>query len=155
MQSLGDGQPLAVTGSYLLESFWGRFGWLSIRLPNGIYLSTWIFMIFIVAGAATILALKGKRSPDDKAKATRAIVTFAGILVLLALLIRNMGDFQPQGRYLFPALPAFALWFAAGISLLPKRTRPWVLVALIGWLCFFDLTALLRYVLPVFYTRVP
>jgi hypothetical protein len=151
-QSLGAGQPLAVTGSWLLESFWGRFGWLTIRLSNVIYLSTWIFLVFIAAGAATLMVPKGDTSLHERAKATRALVTFAGILILFAFFVRNMGEFQPQGRYLFPALPAFALWFAAGISLIPKRARSWLQVALIGWLCFFDLVAFLRYAVPAFYT---
>lgn len=154
-QSLGAGQPLAVTGSLLLESFWGRFGWLTVRLSNGFYWSTWVFNILIATGAATLLARKGVASSDERSKVTRAMVTLAGLLILFAVFIRNLGDFQPQGRYLFPALPAFAIWFAAGISLMPRRSRPWIVAALMAWLSFFDLAAFLRYALPAFYTQIP
>ncbi len=140
---------------WLHESFWARFGWQSLRLPDWLYASLWPLNAWIAAGAVSTISGRDLRgSPDDRTRLVRNVVSFSGVLILVAVALRNIGDFQPHGRYLFPALPAIALWFAAAASLVPRRYRDWISIGVVTWLCFFDLAVLLRFVVVAFYLEM-
>jgi hypothetical protein len=155
---IGGDQSLGVVALVLWQSFWASFGWLRVGPPFWLYLPTLAVHIVMVAGA-TLTFKDAIRAPteelDRKTERVRTILSFSGILILAAVLLRNLNDFQPQGRYLLPALPAFALWFAMGLSLVPSPTRKWVLAVFVSWFCIFELATLFGYATPIFCGGTP
>lgn len=107
----------------ILESFFGRFGWMNLRLPGA---------VLALAGLWALLGLAGlprayRAAPDR----TRDCLWVAAAVLagVLAAALRNLlADPQAQGRFLFPALAAIALLPAAGWrAWLPGRGwRPWL-----------------------------
>ena len=116
------------------QSFWGRFGWVTVPLPDGIYR----LLLLLTALAALGLGLAAARWRRERraadAAGTRAalerdgwaaLVIGATALLVYASVFRLAFTFDltvAQGRYLFTALPAFGIAFAGGlIALAPKR----------------------------------
>jgi hypothetical protein len=106
---------------YLSRSFVGMFGWMNIMLPEWLYGFYWLLGGLAASG---LLWSWRKRALD-----IRLVVTLASILAinLLVVVHINRTFTQPQGRYLFPALPALALLVTAGLEGLPlwpsRRTQ--------------------------------
>ena len=96
------------------QSFVGVFGWMNVYLPRPLY---WIFgtlALAVIAGLCRGL-LRGRLN-----------ARLVGILVILPLLsVASLVQFnltftQPQGRYVFPALPAIMTLAAIGLEALPR-----------------------------------
>jgi 4-amino-4-deoxy-L-arabinose transferase-like glycosyltransferase len=96
----------------LFESFWGRFGWMSLRLPDGLYLA----LTLPAAGAAIGLMLAG-RQPSRRQMLLAAIVG----LQVAQFLAYNLTFTQAQGRFLFPALGPIAVLMCTGWGALGRR----------------------------------
>jgi hypothetical protein len=101
-------------------SFWGKFGWLNLRLPAPVYLFFLPPTALVLWGAW--LALRGTRS--------ELRVLLVAVAANVALLVAYLagGGWQLQGRYLFPSLAALAGLSAAGLADLGPRLRvsPWL-----------------------------
>ena len=153
----GGDQTLGVTAIAIWQSFWASFGWLRIGPPPWLYGPTLAVHAAMAAGGILAMLEFGGFSSGKlgrEAARIRAILSFSGVLILVAVVIRNLNEFQPQGRYLLPALPALALCLAMGMSLAPPRTRRWLIIVFVGWFCFFELTTLFGYAIPLFYDGV-
>ena len=63
--------------------------------------------------------------------------------VLVGVVFYNLRYLQPQGRYLFPALPALAIFAVIGIGELIRERYLGLVLFLTGlglcWLCIFSL----------------
>ncbi len=152
--SIGGEQSLTVTASLLWRSFWAVFGWLTVALPGWLYLPNLAILFTVAVGAIKAFTCRLDTAEGDgslQMQQARLIVSLSGLLLLIAVILRNVGEFQPQGRYLLAGLPAFGLWFAAGITLTPMRGQRWLIAAFLAWLCLFDLSTLIRYAIPAFY----
>ena len=57
----------------MFESFWGRFGWMSFRAPIGLYL---------IALAATLIAITGLLLSRREAAASQARILFGAAIVI-------------------------------------------------------------------------
>lgn len=97
-------------------SFVGVLGWMNVWLPAPVY---WLYGGLAVIAAAGVL--RRLREPW-----TLVALTFAG-LCLLGIVVFNMTFPQPQGRYLFAALPFLAYLAAAGLRTWMRR--PWPAIA--------------------------
>lgn len=118
-------------------SFWGVFGWMGVWMDGRIYSALLAFALASAVGCATWIisrrqATVGKRrntpdatsAGDYELRTTNYEARFRfwalDLLALSALgtlaiyVAYNLGFVQPQGRYLFPALPAIALAVALG-----------------------------------------
>jgi 4-amino-4-deoxy-L-arabinose transferase-like glycosyltransferase len=99
---------------YILSlSFVGIFGWANVMMPR------WIYALY-AAGALTALVglareWAGRRL--DRRLVTTLALTLAATLAIVVHI--NLSFTQPQGRYLFPALPAVALLVVLGLQGLP------------------------------------
>ena len=150
------------------DSFWGVFGWMGVWMDGRLYTLLLAFSLAVLTGCI-VLAARKLRASQTKASPNPALRT--GVvsetsrftpnvsrfrvwsLTLLALsalltvgiyLSYNLIFVQPQGRYLFPALPAIGLAVALGWQevLRPAAARwaGFVLIAsaalagVIGWL---------------------
>jgi len=73
------------------------------------------------------------------------------VLVIVGVVFYNLRYLQPQGRYLFPALPALAVLAVAGIGELIRQEYAGVVLLVAGcalyWLCIFSL---FQVILPAF-----
>jgi len=110
------------------QSFVGLFGWMSLWSPP------WVYQVFAVLG---ILALIGliwglvRRKVDRRLAAILATIPILSFILVVYL---NLTFTQPQGRYLFPALPAIMILAALGLEGLPfwkKSATPILLGALL------------------------
>jgi hypothetical protein len=138
-------QPLAggdIWAGLLFDTFWGFFGWM--RQP---YVSGSIWRPLLAACCAlgvlgTLRWLLWRRGPARQRRQVLALLLLAS--AALAIMLINAYALPsihapPQGRYLFPMLPAIACIMALGQSaLLPRGWfRPW----LAGWFAFWLLFA--------------
>ena len=108
----------------LFTSFWGHFGWLNVPLPTPVYLGLAVLTLVAALGWVPLW----RESPLADVPHLKRI----GPGLLLALLAQAAlvfgkevvyayfgGQSLPQGRYLYPLLPAYALFYLLGL-------RPWL-----------------------------
>jgi len=137
----------------LTHSFWGYFGWLSLPIPNLLrdLLNAMAFMGW--GGALTLWSL-GRRSHSlDRFQSNAILILFAAVLFLIGSVIRfNFSYWQPQGRFLFPALPALAVLVLWGLL---GATRKWLqrtgALLIVGSLLVFNLWCLAGFLFPTYH----
>ena len=118
-------------------SFWLLFGWFAILAPQPFY---WIMDALTVLGGVGF-GLFLARSLRHQCRWTRiALVILAVWLVLVAVGVLRWTTFTlaSQGRLLFPALPAIALFLTVGwAELIPGRARHlgWI-AAIVLWVAW-------------------
>jgi hypothetical protein len=89
--------------------FWAKLGWFNVPLPMVAYLLFVPPTLFAARGALELLSRR--RSPIIVTLVLVVVTNFALLIVYLLT-----ADWQPQGRYLFPALPALAGLATAGLE---------------------------------------
>ncbi|HDQ71167.1 MAG TPA: phospholipid carrier-dependent glycosyltransferase [Chloroflexi bacterium] len=100
---------------YLWSSLWGRFGYGQIPMPPVVYHTLLTFCAISLLGYANKAE---RRRPDGRLLLVIFPLTFVAV-VSYYILIQPAGA---MGRFLFPALPAFAMLVTRGFSrLLPQR----------------------------------
>ncbi|HYL04553.1 MAG TPA: DUF2142 domain-containing protein [Thermoanaerobaculia bacterium] len=102
-------------------SFWGKFGWLNVRLPAVAYLFFLAPTVLAVIGCFGAAASPDAR-PREKWRLGLLLCTLAANLLLVVIYLVRI-DWQPQGRYLFPSLPALAGLAALGLRALAGHPR--------------------------------
>lgn len=112
-------KPMGFSGAHLglfFEHLWkssiGKLGWMTSESPRGVY---WIYALILVVSASGWLSpgrVAFYRQRPGLLLCTVAAVSAAGLFVAFNVFI----DFQPQGRYLFVALPALAVLVQLGSS---------------------------------------
>lgn len=102
------------------KSFVGFFGYLTLKLPKGVYALYLVFMLTGLAGMA-------RRCWRERANADRTLLRL-GLMIAAVLASNwavhqhiNLSFDQPQGRYMFPSLAAVMLAIAIGL----EEWRPW------------------------------
>ena len=133
----------------LSRSFVGLFGWMNLTLPEACY---WIFWLLGVFGLEAVTLQVAVRRLN-----ARIPLLLAAIVVLnLAVVVHINRSFeQPQGRYMFVALPALALLVAMGLDALPRRAhRVAAALVLAAGLGVLNVLILARYVIPAYYPPV-
>jgi hypothetical protein len=130
-------------------SFWGCFGWVIIWLP------VWMLRIFDTALVVGLVAagVALARGWGSLASATRwAVVALIATLALVLgqFLMFNFTAQQPQGRLLFPALPALTVLIGYGWLALSGRRSRAVVVALLAIWFALDIWALMGVLLPAY-----
>ena len=114
-----------------------------------------VLLIALAGLSAVVLRWSWGRASLDKARARGiawlAVVVCLGLVqVLLGLGLS--GEDLPQGRHLFPALPALCLLLAFGLrSALPGRLGVAMVVGALVFLLAFDLFVMWRVALVGFY----
>src|SRR5262249_34309278 len=128
----------------LATSFVGVFGWGTVQSPRWIYYIYWLLSGLGVLG---FLCGIDRRRIDIRLCAVLVLIPLLALLVVVEI---NLMFDQPQGRYMFTALPALVLLVAIGLENLPRLPSdlsPWLLAGL----CFLNLYILLRIVLPAYW----
>lgn len=147
-----DAASLRRYGFYLVVTFgnfWGDFGWLTLPLPLWAYVLTALATL----GAAIGLRWVGELLPERWQRQVLALLGLQAALVVAVTFLPMIGrTWQPQGRYLFPALVPWALFFVLGWSGwgLYLGWRHWWLVPALG-MALLDAGSLLGVVVPHYY----
>ena len=154
------------SGDYLVAtftSFWGAFGWLTIKFPDAVY---WLLlgltafaMLGFVRYYARALRLHEPQSPVMVVYLIAPVILFVAAAVAFGLYDTDPTNLWwgrgalPQGRYLFPALIPIATLFMLGVrEFIPARFRGWGAAALIAILAAFNLGSLFLVMLPYFHS---
>ncbi len=127
----------------LIDLFFARFGWANILVPTWwIRIALWIWGLG--TGFSLYQIIRSLKRGEDMPKIRIMILLLASLFLAFVGMVRyNFSHFQPQGRFLFPALASWAILGTWGFAtVLPKRTRPWVGLVLMGFLLLFNLQSL-------------
>jgi 4-amino-4-deoxy-L-arabinose transferase-like glycosyltransferase len=130
----------------LVKSFVGVFGWMSLVLP------LWFYACFVVLGALALAGLTRTAAVNRERRPLIVMLVLTVLGVLAVVVHINLSFTQPQGRYMFPALPAVALLCALGLQSLPGPVALLARPAVLGTtLACLHLYALLGVVVPAYY----
>lgn len=114
------------------ESFIATFGYMDIYLDDAFYITTYIIAAL---STAYLLSKNTRRLLKQKSKWNKCMILHIMIVLLLGISYSYFFDFQPQGRYILPMLPAMLLLFTYSWMGLTKIKKQWIgyaLVSLIG-----------------------
>jgi hypothetical protein len=135
----------------LFPGFWGNFGWLQVPMPVPVYAA-----LAAVCGLA-LAGLLWPRRPGDTLDLLPPIGRWLALGLALAVLqvigLPMWGrDWQPQARYLHPALVPMLVFFVAGLRRWSGRWRARHALAwyVFGFLCL-DVYALTGVLVPHYY----
>ena len=132
------------------QSFWGQFGWMTVLPGDRIY-QTLLAFTLLTAALFMIWWLHGRVLLDPMQRRRLMLHALLALFALLAYFWYNLQFEQFQGRYLYPALIAFATAFALGWSWLLRR---WPRIDAALWLIVLlafsglDLYMLVRVIAP-------
>ena len=126
-----------------IDLFFARFGWANVFIS-----SLWARLSFglwctgaLITGVETLKVA----STQNEEISYRPVVLLFVVLAFacLGVLRYNLSVFQPQGRFLFPALTAWAILGFWGCSrLLRSRGRSIAVLILIGYMLAFNVMSL-------------
>lgn len=113
---------------YLWSTLWGRFGYGQVPMPQPVYQGLLAFCLLALAGYLV-------SRHDSLPRRLLALLAITPVMFVLGvfyyILVQPAGA---MGRFLFPALPAFATLLSWGLSRFAPRRLTWVtsLVVAIG-----------------------
>ncbi|MEW5721397.1 MAG: hypothetical protein AB1817_22410, partial [Chloroflexota bacterium] len=138
-------------GAVTFKSFWAQFGWMGVLVNDRIYVA-----FALLTGAAvfghTLYARRILRRRDLLTPAQWWCIALINLLLVVAVadyVAYNFKFLQFQGRYLFPALVAIALFLVIGLRELIAREYQRVVFALLYVaLLALDLACLFLFIVP-------
>jgi 4-amino-4-deoxy-L-arabinose transferase-like glycosyltransferase len=95
------------------HSFWAQFGWMAVPVDSRIYAALGLLCLVVLLG----LVLWGIDAWGSKLKLSSPVLLlgFSALLTLGTYLGYNLGFYQAQGRYMFPALIPLGLAWSFGL----------------------------------------
>ncbi len=134
--------------AFTWASFWGHFGWLDRPFPSPIYLLLAGCTLLATWGLFRSLVTALRNWRQRQTTTTDRLLGLSALacaLVLIQIWLPMLGQsWQPQGRYLFPALLPIALLLLLGWeAALPPRWRPRLPFLLLPCLTALNIIALL------------
>ena len=140
------------------NSFWGQFGWMAVPMKPIVLRLLTILLMMIVIGNYLLLRSRVLNASIDKLY--RLVILCTLSIVIVQYIQYNLEFVQHQGRYLFPALLPFALFYVAGLlgwakcleNCWPnyKHVWYWLPVAYIPTMVILSLHALYFTIIPAF-----
>lgn len=146
-------------GLLAFAGFWANFGWLTLPLHPPWYALLAMMATAALAGLGLWAIGLLRRTLHDQgylpSRQEKALLLLlvACIMILLQTFLPMIGSqWQPQGRYLFPALFPIATLFAFGVRQLLRVVKSNLLAAAyVAGFVSLDALCLLRYILPHYY----
>lgn len=129
---------------FLFHSFIGGFGWMSLWMPEWLYMLFGSLMMFSFIG----FVIRWIRHGIDSRLAV--ILLTMPVLSFLIVVNINLTFDQPQGRYLFPALPALAVTGAMGLRSSPVWSKR-VMMIMLSALALLNVYILATVVVPAYW----
>jgi len=134
-----------------LTTFWGRFGWATIPLPEEVYWSLLVLMTLSGLGLV-VLTLRWRRITAE----SRWGLAFVGLAVALMYasvfqLAFSVNLVVAHGRLVYIALSGLGVLFVAGLSrLFPRPARGWAILAVVSSMLVLSVVGLFGYVIPAY-----
>ena len=133
----------------LSRSFVGVFGWMNLPLPEVYY---WMFWGLGFVGLGSVAVQMARRRCNARIPLLLAAIVVMNLAVVVHI---NRSFQQPQGRYMFVALPALALLVAMGLdALLRHASRVRAAAAFTAGLAILNGFILVRYLIPAYYPPI-
>ena len=135
--------------SVLFRSFWGTFGWMSLRMPGVLYAGA----LGLTAAAAFGLF---RMRRDNATRRLHALLAAAIVIQLVQIVIYNLTFTQAQGRFLFPVLGPICVLMCAGLLQTARELRlppfsPRGAGVLVGVMVVVNLCILRFILVPAYY----
>ncbi len=129
-------------GLTTFRSFWLQLGWMGVPAEDWVYGLLAGISLLAGSGLGFILLELIRSRPG---RAATLWLGLAAMLVVGQFAWYNLQFYQPQGRYLFPAMAVWAVGLAAGFRrvLTPELRAWWVLPVLLAGLSVW---AIVRYI---------
>lgn len=129
-------------------SFWGAFGWLTVRLGVG-----WYAALAGLTGTALAGLVRALHRPRQRLPRAQALVAGAALLAVLQVVGAAIAQGIPQqGRYLLPAIGPIACCLVAGWAYwLPASARRRLPLLVGGALLLLNAVAWGIYIWPAFH----
>ncbi|HEX8067143.1 MAG TPA: DUF2142 domain-containing protein [Thermoleophilaceae bacterium] len=127
-----------------VETAWGAFGWMEVRLPDALYAALAALAVLTFAAAARALARR-------TVAATRAALAFLAASGACLVAGVHWAEFSQladgsgptaQGRYLLPLLPIAGAAVAAALTNLEPRRRPAAVALTLGGMVALQVVSL-------------
>jgi len=141
-----------------LESFWGQFGWLNVRLnPSLVSFIDWVSAVLAIGLAVGLWRYRRSSEALPAPSLWALIILASGLLVGFLLMVSQYlvapASYFPQGRYLFPFVSAFAIlacWAWAALWPSPRQSQ----ALIFGWisLVLFDVYCWGFTIIPFYYS---
>ncbi len=135
----------------LFPGFWGNFGWLQVPLPVPVYV-----LLAGICGLALLGLLPGRDDAIELSPRMAGWLALGLALAVLQVVVLPMWgrDWQPQARYLNPALAPILAFFVIGLR---RWSARWRLRHALRWylagFLLLDAVALLGVLVPHYYLR--
>ncbi|MNW42156.1 hypothetical protein D3C74_193190 [compost metagenome] len=146
---------------YTYKSFWGAFGYMDKWMDVKYYIIISVVHFLSIIGIMLIISriikkiLKGKIKAVDFIRGhTVHFLLFLLILLSIALSLyySYFSDFQPQGRYIYPALFPIVFFFCLGLKeIISVRYRSFVYILSVSLMLCLNLYCLLKVLIPNYY----
>lgn len=144
-------QPGALTWALLptfviqlfADLFYARFGWANVG-PRSLFARAGALLWAVGVGWTIAQAIRSRTDPVRSPALKILILLGVGALLAILGVVRlNLADFQPQGRYLFPAIIAWPLLGGWGLwQVLPPQRKWLVAIAAPAAMLLFNLYSL-------------
>jgi hypothetical protein len=142
------------------DSFWAYFGWMAVPVSLRWYGAIMLATLGAAVGWGFWARDRARQHSRHYGLDLWAVTMMGGTLLLavaifvwVALLSRAGGYYQFQGRYLFPVVVPFAFLLVGGwVNITPSRTRGFLVWAGLVFLAVFDAWAVMRYLVPYYYS---
>jgi len=122
-----------------VELYFARFGWANVQIPSG-----WIKVvggIWVLSFSVSMFYLWRKKETLENF--TLMLLLWGLFLAFVGVIRYNFSVFQPQGRFLFPAIISWAILGTWGLSkVLPKQAKAPIGFAIAFFLLAFNLRSL-------------
>ena len=131
-----DSMDIATIASFVttvFRSFWLQLGWMTLPAEEWVYPPLLALTALLVIGLTMYGIRLFVRRHQFYIKEVHGLVLlgFAVFFALGALVFYNFQFIQPQGRYLFSAMPAVSVFFALGLSEVFGRRLRWMAFGLV------------------------
>jgi len=144
------------SGVSLLQSFWARFGWGHVGLPQGWYWGLGVVTILGAIGLLVGLVRLWRSNHSLSVKRAVGLLAVVGLFVWGSTISRphpvllSQGNmvFIPIARYAFPAIIPTALALMGGwLALVPQRARRQAAIGVVAGLALLDMVSLVTIIL--------
>lgn len=121
MSYMGNIKGIALWFALSSMSFFGRFGHMEIAFSRIVYLIVFIFVIIVAIFATKNIV---KRNSIIMSRRIVEIGLLCGLIITVLLsFIYSFSEFQPQGRYLLPAIISFTYFMTLGLDEIRKTSN--------------------------------
>jgi 4-amino-4-deoxy-L-arabinose transferase-like glycosyltransferase len=150
-------KPALISVAYLVglwpetyTSFWGTFGWMNVSTPRWIANALTVITAAGLFGSLILLARGTRRPAMPSLRPSLLLLWTACGLVAIGFIRFNLSMRQPQGRFLFAALPALVILVALGYRFLAGRRFAVVGVSIVLLTLIANLVSLFGSLLPAY-----